>query len=122
MCLFVCFFVVFCLFIGCWFFLLLFFLLLKDSKALLSKEKEVKNLEKELDVLVEASEKDAHALAAAQQHFNAVSAGLSSNKDGEEATLSGQMMICKNEISKAVTEAKQVRRKPLLVSDLPSCF
>ncbi|XP_014739567.1 PREDICTED: structural maintenance of chromosomes protein 2-like [Sturnus vulgaris] len=83
----------------------------KDSKALVSKEKEVKNLEEELNVLLEESEKDAHALAAAQQHFNAVSAGLSSNKDGEEATLSGQMMICKNEISKAVTEAKQAQMK-----------
>ncbi|NXH52111.1 SMC2 protein, partial [Rhabdornis inornatus] len=83
----------------------------KDSKALVSKEKEVKNLEKELNALLEESEKDAHALAAAQQHFNAVSAGLSSNKDGEEATLSGQMMICKNEISKAVTEAKQAQMK-----------
>ncbi|NWT61605.1 SMC2 protein, partial [Erythrocercus mccallii] len=83
----------------------------KDSKALLSKEKEVKNLEEELNVLLEESEKDANALAAAQQHFNAVSAGLSSNKDGEEATLSGQMMICKNEISKAVTEAKQAEMK-----------
>ncbi|NXE60818.1 SMC2 protein, partial [Calcarius ornatus] len=83
----------------------------KDSKALVSKEKEVKNLEKELNVLLEESEKDAHALAAAQQHFNAVSAGLSSNKDGEEATLSGQMMICKNEISQALTEAKQAQMK-----------
>ncbi|NXH38968.1 SMC2 protein, partial [Dicaeum eximium] len=83
----------------------------KDSKALVSKEKEVKNLEKELNVLLEESEKDTHALAAAQQHFNAVSAGLSSNKDGEEATLSGQMMICKNEISKAETEAKQAQMK-----------
>ncbi|NWY71528.1 SMC2 protein, partial [Erithacus rubecula] len=83
----------------------------KDSKALVSKEKEVKNLEKELSVLLEESEKDAHALAAAQQHFNAVSAGLSSSKDGEEATLSGQMMICKNEIGKAVTEAKQAQMK-----------
>ncbi|XP_056370799.1 structural maintenance of chromosomes protein 2 [Oenanthe melanoleuca] len=83
----------------------------KDSKALVSKEKEVKNLEKELNVLLEESEKDAHALAVAQQHFNAVSAGLSSSKDGEEATLSGQMMICKNEISKAETEAKQAKMK-----------
>ncbi|XP_053858708.1 structural maintenance of chromosomes protein 2 isoform X1 [Vidua macroura] len=83
----------------------------KDSKALVSKEKEVKNLEKELNVLLEESEKDAHALAAAQQHFNAVSAGLSSNKDGEEATLSGQMMICKNEISQALTDAKQAQMK-----------
>lgn len=100
----------------------LFFVLLKDSKALVSKEKDVKNLEKELNVLLEESEKDAHALAAAQQHFNAVSAGLSSNKDGEEATLSGQMMICKDEIGKAATETKQVRKKSLHVSDLPSCF
>ncbi|NWV14787.1 SMC2 protein, partial [Ptilonorhynchus violaceus] len=83
----------------------------KDSKALMSKENEVKKLEKELNVLQEESEKDAHALAAAQQHFNAVSAGLSGNKDGEEATLSGQMMICKNEIDKAVTEAKQAQMK-----------
>ncbi|NXF20603.1 SMC2 protein, partial [Rhodinocichla rosea] len=83
----------------------------KDSKVLVSKEKEVKNLEKELNVLLEESEKDTHALAAAQQHFNAVSAGLSSNKDGEEATLSGQMMICKNEISQALTEAKQAQMK-----------
>ncbi|XP_068858263.1 structural maintenance of chromosomes protein 2 [Aphelocoma coerulescens] len=83
----------------------------KDSKALVSKENEVKNLEKELNISEEECEKDARALAAAQQHFNAVSAGLSSNKDGEEATLSGQMMICKNEIGKAVTEAKQAQMK-----------
>ncbi|NWV32546.1 SMC2 protein, partial [Grantiella picta] len=83
----------------------------KDSKALVSKEKEVKKLEKELSVLQEESEKDAHALAAAQQHFNAVSAGRSSNTDGEEATLLEQMMICKNEIGKAVTEAKQAQMK-----------
>ncbi|NXB39724.1 SMC2 protein, partial [Eulacestoma nigropectus] len=83
----------------------------KDSEALVSKEKEVKNLEKELNASQEECEKDAHALAAAQQHFNAVSAGLSSSKDGEEATLSGQMMICKNEIGKAVTEAKQAQMK-----------
>ncbi|NXY18119.1 SMC2 protein, partial [Atrichornis clamosus] len=83
----------------------------KDSKLLVSKEKEVKKMEKELSVLQEESEKDAHALAAAQQHFNAVSAGLSSNQDGEEATLSGQMMICKTEIDKAVTEAKQSQMK-----------
>ena len=47
-------------------------------------------------------------MAVAQQHFNAVSAGLFSNEDGAEATLAGQMMACKNEISKTQTEAKQV--------------
>ncbi|XP_009813715.2 structural maintenance of chromosomes protein 2 [Gavia stellata] len=83
----------------------------EDSKALVSKEKEVKKIEKELNALQEANEKDRDALAVAQQHFNAVSAGLSSNDDGEEATLAGQMMACKNEISKAATEAKQTQMK-----------
>ncbi|NWU70394.1 SMC2 protein, partial [Pterocles burchelli] len=83
----------------------------EDSKTLVLKEKEVKKIEEELNALQEASEKDADALAAAQQHFNAVSAGLSSNDDGEEATLAGQMVACKNEISKAVTGAKQAQLK-----------
>lgn len=80
----------------------------KDSKALAAKEKEVKKITDGLHGLQEASNKDAEALAAAQQHFNAVSAGLSSNEDGAEATLAGQMIACKNDISKAQTEAKQV--------------
>ncbi|NXA24941.1 SMC2 protein, partial [Ibidorhyncha struthersii] len=83
----------------------------EDYKAIVSKEKELKKVETELRALQEASEKDADALAAAQQHFHAVSAGLSSNDDGEAATLAGQMMTCKNEISKAVTEAKQAQMK-----------
>lgn len=88
----------------------------------MSKEKEIKKTEKKLSALQEESEKDADALAAAQQHFNAVSAGLSSSATGEDATLAEQIMTCKNEISKAVTEAKQVRIKALSVSNHPSCF
>ncbi|NXK48768.1 SMC2 protein, partial [Chauna torquata] len=83
----------------------------EDSKAFMSKEKEVKEIQERLNALQEESKKDADALAAAQQHFNAVSAGLSSNGDGEEATLADQMMTCKNEISKALTEAKQAQMK-----------
>lgn len=83
----------------------------EDSKALAAKEKEVKKLTDGLHGLQEASNKDAEALAAAQQHFNAVSAGLSSNEDGAEATLAGQMMACKNDISKAQTGAKQAQMK-----------
>lgn len=64
-----------------------------------------------LDALQEASKKDTEAVAVTQQHFNAVSAGLSSNEDGEAATLAEQMMTCKNDISKTETEAKQVRIK-----------
>ncbi|XP_075067038.1 structural maintenance of chromosomes protein 2 [Mixophyes fleayi] len=83
----------------------------EDAKALSNKEKEIKKITDSLSSLQEASQKDAKCFTAAQQHFNAVSAGLSSNEDGEEATLAGQMMTCKNEISKAETEAKQAQMK-----------
>lgn len=85
--------------------------MVEDSKTLAAKEKEVKKITDGLNALQEASNKDAEALAIAQQHFNAVSAGLSSNEDGAEATLAGQMMACKNDISKTQTEAKQAQMK-----------
>lgn len=76
---------------------------------LVVKENEVSKLMEQLKALQEEGQKESAALEAAEQHFRAVSAGLSTNEDGEEATLAGQMMTCKNEISKADTEAKQVR-------------
>lgn len=78
---------------------------------LVVKENEVSKLMEQLQALQEEGQKESAALEAAEQHFRAVSAGLSTNEDGEEATLAGQMMTCKNEISKADTEAKQVRRE-----------
>lgn len=60
----------------------------------------------------EEGQKDTEELEAAQQHFKAVSAGLSANEDGEAATLAGQMMTCKNDMSKAETEATQVTFSP----------
>lgn len=84
------------------------FLDLQDKKMLVVKEKEVSVLTKQLQALQEEGKNDSAALEAAEQHFKAVSAGLSTNEDGEEATLAGQMMACKNDISKADTEAKQV--------------
>ncbi|KAM4640379.1 structural maintenance of chromosomes protein 2 isoform 3-T18 [Amazona ochrocephala] len=81
----------------------------EDFKAFLLKKEEVKKIQNELNALQEASEKDASALAAAQ--LNAVSAGSSTSGDGEEGTLSKQMMTCKIEISQAATEAEQVQMK-----------
>lgn len=75
------------------------------------KEKEVSKVTEQLQTLQEEGQKDSAALEAAEQHFKAVSTGLSTNEDGEEATLAGQMMACKNDMSKADTEAKQVRGK-----------
>lgn len=77
---------------------------------LVVKEKEVSKSTEQLQALQEEGQKDSAALEAAEQHFRAVSAGLSTNEDGEEATLAGQMMTCKNDMSKADTEAKQVRK------------
>lgn len=64
----------------------------------------------QLQTVQDEGQKDSAALEAAEQHFKAVSAGLSTNEDGEEATLAGQMMACKNDMSNANTEAKQVRK------------
>ncbi|KAG2466368.1 SMC2 protein, partial [Polypterus senegalus] len=83
----------------------------EDQKALVSKEKELTKISNGLSALQEASQKDSEALAAAQQHFSAVSAGLSSNEDGEPATLAGQIISCRNDMSKAETEAKQAQMK-----------
>ncbi|XP_061883329.1 structural maintenance of chromosomes protein 2-like [Entelurus aequoreus] len=79
----------------------------EDKKMLVVKEKEVSKLTEKLQALKEEGQKDGADLEAAEQHFKAVSAGLSSNEDGEEATLASQMMACKNDMSKADTEAKQ---------------
>nr|XP_057941662.1 structural maintenance of chromosomes protein 2 [Doryrhamphus excisus] len=81
----------------------------EDKKMLLVKEKEVSKVMEKLQALKEEGQKDSADLEAAEQHFKAVSAGLSTNEDGEEATLASQMMACKNDISKADTEAKQAQ-------------
>uniref|UniRef100_A0A6G1RN33 Structural maintenance of chromosomes protein n=1 Tax=Hypotaenidia okinawae TaxID=2861861 RepID=A0A6G1RN33_9GRUI len=83
----------------------------EDSEVLAAKEKEVEKIKKEINDLQEESEKDTCDLTAAQKHFNAVSAGLSTNDGGEDSTLAEQMMTCKNEVSKAVTVAKQTQMK-----------
>ncbi|KAH8035713.1 hypothetical protein HPB51_008080 [Rhipicephalus microplus] len=63
----------------------------EDGAAIVSKEKQVQKLQDALVQLAEESEKDAEAVAAAHKHFQAVSAGLASNADGEEATLTEQL-------------------------------
>ncbi|XP_046901687.1 structural maintenance of chromosomes protein 2 [Hypomesus transpacificus] len=83
----------------------------EDKKMLLTKEAEVSKVAEKLSSLQEEGQKDSAALEAAQQHFKAVSAGLSTNEDGEAATLDGQLMVCKNDMSKADTEAKQAQMK-----------
>jgi len=45
-----------------------------------------------LETFKEQSTSDANAVTQAQNHFHAVSAGLSSNDDGEDKTLADQLM------------------------------
>uniref|UniRef100_A0A6Q2YFL4 Structural maintenance of chromosomes protein n=1 Tax=Esox lucius TaxID=8010 RepID=A0A6Q2YFL4_ESOLU len=88
----------------------------EDKKMLVVKEAEVSKVAEKLCVLQDEGRQDNADLEAAQCHFKAVSAGLSTNEDGEEATLAGQMMTCKNDMSKADTEAKPLSENCLLRS------
>ena len=69
--------------------LLIFF---QDEAQFKNKEKELKKLSDLLSKLEGKSEEDSQALKAAQDHFHAVSAGLSSNEGGEDKTLADQIM------------------------------
>jgi len=82
-----------------------------DQSQLQNKEKELKKLSDLLIKLEEKSQADSEAVKVAQDHFHAVSAGLSSNEGGEDKTLADQVMTCKNEISSAETESKQAQMK-----------
>ncbi|NWU94390.1 SMC2 protein, partial [Upupa epops] len=82
-----------------------------ESKLLVSKEKELEKKKEELNALQEASEKYADAVVEAKKHFNGLSHGLSRSGNEEEDNFAAQMMACKSEISKAVTEAQQTQIK-----------
>ncbi|KAG0417477.1 hypothetical protein HPB47_005584, partial [Ixodes persulcatus] len=79
----------------------------KDNAALVSKQKQADKLQATVDALAESSQKDAEAVAAANKHFRAVTAGLSSNADGEEATITEQLRAAKSDIAEAVTAMRQ---------------
>ena len=64
----------------------------KDQSQLKNKEKELKKLSDLLVKLEEKGQEDSEAVKAAQDHFHAVSAGLSSNEGGEDKTLADQIM------------------------------
>ncbi|CAH1243955.1 SMC2 [Branchiostoma lanceolatum] len=83
----------------------------EDNAALKTKEKEVEKLAIAQQKLEKQAKEDADAHTAAQKHFQAVSAGLSSNDEGEDATLAEQMMAAKDEISKVDTDTKQAQMK-----------
>ena len=64
----------------------------QDEKTIEAKARELVKLQEQLEVLHEKSSSDEAELASAQKHYQAVSAGLSKNTDGEDATLADQLM------------------------------
>lgn len=89
----------------------------EDKSSATSKQKELDKLLDKLNSLQEASKKDAEAVEAANKHFQAVSAGLCSNTEGEEATLANQLMSAQHEITQADTETKQAEMKLKIVRE-----
>ncbi|RMX39519.1 hypothetical protein pdam_00006145, partial [Pocillopora damicornis] len=83
-----------------------------DQAQLKNKEKELKKRNDLLIKLEEKSQEDSKALKIAQDHFHAVSAGLSSNEDGEDKTLADQIMIAQNltELKKKQSELKNTEK------------
>ena len=64
----------------------------QDSSALTKKQKEMTKISGSFTALEDKSKQDQEALADAQKHFHAVSAGLSRNTEGEDASLNDQLM------------------------------
>lgn len=78
-----------------------------DENALQKKEAEMQRTGDMFQNLKDADEADAKAFADAQKRFEAVSAGLSTNEDGEAATLQDQLMAAKQKAAESATAIKQ---------------
>eukprot|EP00057_Strongylocentrotus_purpuratus_P033292 XP_790892.1 PREDICTED: structural maintenance of chromosomes protein 2-like [Strongylocentrotus purpuratus] len=65
----------------------------EDQATLKAKEKEIEKLTGSFTKLEEKCKENQEGVAQAQKHLQAVSAGLSSNEDGEDKTLADQLMI-----------------------------
>ncbi|CAI9728869.1 maintenance of chromosomes 2-like [Octopus vulgaris] len=82
-----------------------------NTKTIATREKDLEKILSATEKLQKQSIQDAEDFAAAQKHFHAVTAGLSSNDDGEAATLNDQLLTAKNEISNTETEIKQAEMR-----------
>ena len=68
------------------------FYLIQDQATIKTKQKDLGKIDTALQKLDDQHKADQEALTQAQEHFKAVSAGLSSNTDGQDATLNDQLM------------------------------
>lgn len=82
-----------------------------DIKALESKRKESDKLQGTFDKMRAQDQKDNDALVAAEKRLQAISSGMYSAGDGEDATLQEQLMNTKASITEAKTATKQAEMK-----------
>lgn len=82
-----------------------------NSKSIVSRENDLTKMLAATEQLQKQSEQDAENYTVAQKHLHAITAGLSSNDDGQAATLNDQLLTAKNEISNAATETKQAQMR-----------
>lgn len=75
----------------------------QDSTAIEKKKKDLEKAESSLKKLTEDSERDKDAHLAAQRRLQAVNAGLSSNDDGQDASLNNQLMGNKHAAAAALS-------------------
>ncbi|CAM1300108.1 SMC2 (predicted), partial [Pycnogonum litorale] len=83
----------------------------EDLATINNKEKESRKYRDVLDNFQKKCQKDADDLEAAQTRYQAICAGLSTNTDGQEATLADQLMAAKNEIASSETETKRAEMR-----------
>ncbi|KAG1673906.1 Structural maintenance of chromosomes protein 2 [Nymphon striatum] len=83
----------------------------EDVATIKNKTKDAEKAVKLLEKLQETCQTDAENLETAQKRFQAISAGLSTNTDGQEATLADQLITAKTDIAVAETEFKQAEMK-----------
>ena len=65
---------------------------IQNTNQVDSKEKAMKKIDGQLEMLEGKSKEGSEGVTEAQNHYHAVSAGLSSNDDGEDKTLADQLM------------------------------
>lgn len=82
-----------------------------NGKSIVTREKDLEKMLAATEELQKQSEEDAVNYTAAQEHLHSITAGLSSNDDGQAATLNDQLLTAKDEISNALTETKQAQMR-----------
>ncbi|ESP01316.1 hypothetical protein LOTGIDRAFT_212851 [Lottia gigantea] len=83
----------------------------EDKKTLNAHSKQLESVDDSLSKLKEEKEASEESYKAAQKHLHAVTVGLSSNDDGNDASLTDQLISAEDEISTANTDILSAQNK-----------